>query len=350
MTRPSSSGDVRLGFVGTGAMAAQMACAAGLLQGVQVAAVLSRNGDRASSFCAAHAKAAKAVTQPTTFFEAVDAVYIATPLAHHKQYVQAAIDAGKSVLCEKPLTGSAQDTEHLLSQARSQGVLVMEAIWTLALPAYLALKSKVKVSDQVFLQFDFSYPLNARKGSHYFDQETGGVLLDRSVYGYAVAVDLLGPVVEQSVFLTRNTDGLDVSAEVLLKHETGARSLITLAFDRLGPNTLHVSTEHGLFSLGHGSLAAESLAHKPYPQLARLVDGPISPGLKDRLKSLSILRTLREHLPARRQVFSYGASSYAPILQEFLTALDQGRTQSAIVPHSLSQEVSQLTATARLQV
>lgn len=345
-----SSGDVRLGLVGTGAMAAQMARAAGLLQGVQVAAVLSRNSDRASAFCAAHATGARSITDPDLFFEAVDAVYIATPLAHHKQYVQSAIDAGKPVLCEKPLTGSTQDTEHLLSQARTQGVLVMEAIWTLALPAYLALKPRIKASDQVFLQFDFSYPLNASQGSHYFDLETGGVLLDRSVYGYAVAVDLLGEVVEQSVFVTRNTDGLDISAEIRLKHETGARSLITLAFDRLGPNILHVSTEDGLFSLGPSSLAVESLAYKRYPKFAPTADGPVSPGLKDRLKSLSVLRALRERLPARRQIFSYGASSYAPILREFVTALDQGRTQSAIVPHNLSQEVSRLTAAARLQV
>jgi predicted dehydrogenase len=349
VTTPANSNDVRLGLVGTGAMAAQMAQAAELLPRVGVSAVLSRSSDTAGSFCAAHAVGARASTDVAAFLDAVDAVYIATPLAHHMQYARAAIAAGKPVLCEKPLTGSVGETEALLAQARAQGVLAMEAIWTLALPAYLALKSRVEVSDATFLQFDFSYPLNAQEGSHYFDPETGGVLLDRSVYGYAVAVDLLGGVAEQSAFVTRRTDGLDVSAEIRLLHTSGARSLITLAFDRLGANALHVSTAQGLFSMGPSSLAMESLAFKPYPHLSPPTQIPSRPGLKDRLKSLPMLRKLRDRLPASRQTFSYGASSYAPILQEFLTALAQGRTQSALVPHPLSEEVCRLTAAARLQ-
>lgn len=331
-------------------MASEMAQAAALLPGVSVTAVLSRNGDRAAQFCARHAKAAKACSDPASFFEAVDAIYVATPAVQHGQCVSAAIDARKPVLCEKPLTGSAEETAALLAKARAKGVLVMEAIWTLALPAYRALKSRVDVSAQSFLQFDFSYPLNAAETSHYFDPETGGVLLDRSVYGYAVALDLLGGVTQQSAFVTRNAVGLDTSAELRLEHDTGARALITLAFDRIGSNALHVSTERGMFSLGPSSLVAETVAHKPYPEYVPLGEEPVARGMKDRLKSLFLLRALRYRLPERREIFSYGASCYGPILQEFLNAQVQGQTESEIVPHSLSESIARLTQSARIQV
>lgn len=349
MTGSPAQGVTRLGIVGTGAMASEMARASAALSDVRVAAVLSRTNERARTFCDMHAQGAESCSDLAAFLERVDAIYVATPAAHHGHYVDAAIDAGKSVLCEKPLTGSTGETERLLAKARAQGVLVMEAIWTLALPAYRALKSQVEASGQAVLQFDFSYPLNAGEGSHYFDPEAGGVLLDRAVYGYAAAIDLLGDVAHQSAFVTRNTDGLDISAELRLEHASGARSFITLAFDRIGPNALHVSTARGLLSLGPSSLAAETLAHKPYPHVALAGDGLSRPGLKDRLKALPLLRRLRYRMPERRQVFSYGVSSYAPVLQAFLTARSQNRPESAIVPHTLSEEIARLTEAARQQ-
>jgi predicted dehydrogenase len=66
----------------------------------------------------------------------VEGVYIATPHAFHGSAIRAALEAGKAVLCEKPLVTSAAVARPLVELARERGVLLMEALWTRFLPAY----------------------------------------------------------------------------------------------------------------------------------------------------------------------------------------------------------------------
>jgi dihydrodiol dehydrogenase / D-xylose 1-dehydrogenase (NADP) len=56
----------------------------------------------------------------------VDIVYVATPHALHLRNALDAIQAGKHVLCEKPMTINARDSEILIKAAREKGVFLME--------------------------------------------------------------------------------------------------------------------------------------------------------------------------------------------------------------------------------
>ena len=56
----------------------------------------------------------------------VDVVYVGTIHPHHMKAVLMMLEAGKPVLCEKPLTCSAADTETLIKAAREKGVFLME--------------------------------------------------------------------------------------------------------------------------------------------------------------------------------------------------------------------------------
>jgi predicted dehydrogenase len=57
----------------------------------------------------------------------VDAVYIGTPAALHREWAVAAIEAGKHVLCEKPFAANADDARRIAEAARAGEVVVMEA-------------------------------------------------------------------------------------------------------------------------------------------------------------------------------------------------------------------------------
>ncbi len=328
-------------------MAREMAQAVRSTPGVTVAAVLSRDAARSAQFCRIFANGATGLASLSDFLALVDAVYIATPPDQHGPFIRAAIAAAKPVLCEKPLTTSPEETRQILAAARDANVLVMEAIWTLALPAYRELLSTFRPRRGALLHFDFSYPVNARDGSHYLDGKTGGVLLDRGVYGYAIAIALMGEVLSQSVTLTRNEAGVDTSAELHLTHAEGARSLITLSFDRVGPNFLHASSPEGLITLGPTSLAAETLLRKPQPGPAKArLDSPRT-GLKASLKSRPFFRALKSRLARRGRFLGYGASAYQPILREFLNAIERRKPESGIVPHALSERIAVLVADAR---
>jgi predicted dehydrogenase len=58
----------------------------------------------------------------------VDIVYIGTPHVFHLQNALEAIEAGKHVLCEKPITMNAKDTRVLIEAARKKGVFLMEGM------------------------------------------------------------------------------------------------------------------------------------------------------------------------------------------------------------------------------
>jgi predicted dehydrogenase len=57
----------------------------------------------------------------------IDAVYVATPASLHREWTIAAIEAGKHVLCEKPLAANAEDAARIADAAADGDVVVMEA-------------------------------------------------------------------------------------------------------------------------------------------------------------------------------------------------------------------------------
>jgi predicted dehydrogenase len=91
-------------------------------------AVASRDTSAAESYAAANG-IARAITGYQTLIDDpdVDALYIALPNSLHAEWTVSALQAGKPVLCEKPLTGSLSDTQHVLDVARQTGTLLWEA-------------------------------------------------------------------------------------------------------------------------------------------------------------------------------------------------------------------------------
>lgn len=323
-------------------MAGLMAQAARHVPGLEVASVLSRSAARARDFAAGIG--AVGTDDADLFHAQIDAVYIATEAAHHEAAITAALAARTPVLCEKPLTPSAETTARLLDLSATTGVALMEGIWTLCLPAYRAVMDTIP-ERPCRLTFDFSHPLPDGAGAHYTDPATGGVLLDRAVYGLAPAISLLGPVASQTAKVHRDTRGCDRSAELLLTHERGGVSVITISFDHLGANRLDLAGPASTFMLGPPSLAAERLLR------ARTLTGPATSGgsgLKDRLKSAPVLRRIKQSLDAVRvPSLGYGRSQYAPMLAEFYRLVGSGQLETPLVPHDLSREIARLVAEAR---
>jgi len=59
----------------------------------------------------------------------VDAVYISLSNSQHLEWVTKSLEAGKHVLCEKPLGLNAKETEAMFATASRSGQLLVEAVW-----------------------------------------------------------------------------------------------------------------------------------------------------------------------------------------------------------------------------
>lgn len=98
------------------------------VDGVEIVAVAARDDDRARA-------AADRWGLGTWYgsYEAlladrdVDAVYVATPAAMHREWTLAALDAGKHVLVEKPMAANAADARIMLDASHESDLVVMEA-------------------------------------------------------------------------------------------------------------------------------------------------------------------------------------------------------------------------------
>ena len=120
---------VRWGILGTAGIARDSFLPALREAGGGVAvAVTSRDGDRAERWAAEHGVARgvegydRVVADPE-----VEAIYIPLPNGLHAEWTIAALEAGKAVLCEKPLCATPEETERVLAVARTAPQPLWEA-------------------------------------------------------------------------------------------------------------------------------------------------------------------------------------------------------------------------------
>jgi predicted dehydrogenase len=95
---------------------------------VVVAAVAARDVSRARAFAAKHDVARVHGSYETLIADpGLDAVYNSLPNGLHGRWTQAALAAGKDVLCEKPFTANAAEAREIAELAAKSGRVVMEA-------------------------------------------------------------------------------------------------------------------------------------------------------------------------------------------------------------------------------
>ena len=97
--------------------------------GVEVTAIASRTPKKAEDFAARHG-IQRAFGSYEALLEStdVDAVYIALPTGLHYEWAGRALEAGKHVLCEKPLAENAQQAQSLFQLAKQRGLVLVEAM------------------------------------------------------------------------------------------------------------------------------------------------------------------------------------------------------------------------------
>ncbi len=115
----------------------------------------------------------------------IDAVYIALPNNLHAHWTIQAAQAGKHVLCEKPLACSTQEVEAMLTACQQAGVQLMEASMYRFHPRIQHLKYMLdqgEIGQIRFLHSAFSFTLKDTQNYRYSPAFGGGALLDVGYY------------------------------------------------------------------------------------------------------------------------------------------------------------------------
>ncbi|MEO0543276.1 MAG: Gfo/Idh/MocA family oxidoreductase [Pseudomonadota bacterium] len=222
-------------IIGTGNIAGSMAEALAHVPGARRYAVASRKADKSQAFAAqwgfdrAYGNYGQVYADPD-----VDIVYVATPNALHKKNILGALAAGKHVLCEKPMTLSADDSQQCFDAAAQSGLVLMEALWSAFFPAMqkaIELVSSGKIGTPRYLDARFVSFRDPMSHPNLFDPALGGgASQDLGIYPVAAALLLAGPVQSSSAQVVMGATGVDEMVAMSLTHENDAVSQIAFGF------------------------------------------------------------------------------------------------------------------------
>ena len=177
---------LRFGIIGTAKIARRVVPGIAAADRCEVVAVGSRDAGTAQAFAGelgiprAHGSYEALLADPE-----VDAVYIPLPNHLHAPWAIRAAEAGKHVLCEKPLATTVADAERMARRAERAGVVLMEAFMYRHHPSWVALRELVAdgrigrlMSVQTWFSFYNDDPTNIRN----IPEAGGGALFDIGCY------------------------------------------------------------------------------------------------------------------------------------------------------------------------
>lgn len=160
-----------------------------------IVAIGSRDPERARVE-AAHFGAPKSGSYNDVFADPdVEAVYLPLPNALHLPWTKRAAEAGKHVLCEKPLACTAAEAEEMASACEKAGVVLMEAYMTPFHPRHVRTLALARtLGDLRFARTAFTFTASDPTRTNYrFDPEMGGgALLDVGIYCLAPLLTIAG--------------------------------------------------------------------------------------------------------------------------------------------------------------
>lgn len=349
---------IKFAIIGTGMMAGKMMEAFELLPDLKVIAVQGSSLERAKAFASRFGISRHyAALDPILDDDDIDAVYVANATENHFGTVMAALQKKKSVLCEKPISVSPEESRLIEDEAMRGNVLCMESMWTHCLPAYqqfFSLNQTLEFGRATQLYADFGYPVDPILQPRVFEKTDGsGVLLDRGVYPVALAIGLFGNV-KSVVAQVHYTDaGVDTHANLLLTHEDAQQTVLSVSFDVLLQNRALLSCTKGAISLEPPVIGSEKLVVHSFQSSNSLVSVP-SDGFKTyirrKLKQSSMLRRMNSMKSAgAAENFPFGANQYLPVLKHFVDLMRAGSKQSPLLPLSHSTEVLRVLDLAKKQ-
>ena len=180
----------------------------------------------------------------------IDAVYIATPHNYHMEYAKKCIEAKKHILCEKPFSYNFKTSEEVLKLAKENNIFIMEALWTLFLPAVNQAKRWIeedKIGKIKLITANFGFKSEKDSNSRLYNPNlAGGALLDVGIYTILFSnyvKDSFPTEIKASAeFTNTNVDESDI---INLKYDDGTLASLTCSISSDTDNTAIIYGEKG---------------------------------------------------------------------------------------------------------
>jgi len=261
---------VRWGVIGAGGIADRRTIPEGILpaENSELVAVMTPHLDRVNNVARKYGVDKCYTSERDIVKDAdVDAVYVASPVNAHARQAVLAAEAGKHILCEKPLALTIDECKKVVSSCRRNRVKLMVGF----MMRFHACHKKAKeIIDQGTIgkpvlgraQLTCWYPKIS--GSWRQDPRLGGggALMDMGIHCIDLMRMLIGEVAEVAAFTGRVIQNYHVedSSTVIMRHRNKAHSIVDNNFnipDAAAQNSLEIYGSAGCI-LGKGTIGQSS--------------------------------------------------------------------------------------------
>ncbi len=221
---------IRYGTIGTGFITDSFIKGAEKSGKMKLTAVYSRTQEKGKTLAATYGEDILLFTDLEELAKSslIDAIYIASPNSMHAPQAKLFLSHGKHVLVEKAAASNARELIETMNLAEEKGLVFMEAMKSLTMPAYLALKEnigrigKIRKYIGIYCQYSSRYDRHkAGEPVNTFQRKySNGSLMDIGIYCLYPLVDLFGnpeKIKAQATLLEEG--GVDGSGSILFQYK-----------------------------------------------------------------------------------------------------------------------------------
>jgi len=157
-----------------------------------------RDHDRGREYCTANNLENITLTNYRSLAEMadVDMIYCALPPAFHVDLVEAALSRGVHVLCEKPISMTAQEAQRMVAASKKSGAVLLEAFHYFFHPAFAQFQDSLTrgvIGKPLSARGHFTVAIANKPGQlRYIPELGGGALMDLGCYPLHMARQLFG--------------------------------------------------------------------------------------------------------------------------------------------------------------
>ena len=234
---------LKWGVLGAGSVAQRRAMPAiNRAKDAELHALLSRDAGRAKQLATEHGTRTYYTTvQDLLSDEALDAIYVSTPVYLHCEQVIQAAERGFHILCDKPMAMNTDECRRMIDACEANGVHLQICFLFRFHSCFQGIKNWVTegrlgqiVQGRVPFLKPFPIPSGAWRGNP--DQGGGGSLMDLGAHGVDLLRYIVGEVGQVSAFCNSTVHGYDVeeTGMIMMRFENGAQGFVDASFSAAG--------------------------------------------------------------------------------------------------------------------
>ncbi len=245
----------------------------------------------------------------------IDVVYVCPANSLHASWTIRAAEAGKHVLCEKPMAPTVAECHEMVAACQHHGVHLVEAFMYRYHPAWQKIRAIVDsgaLGELRLLHAHFSFNMPSGPNIRLQPELGGGAIQDVGCYCVNVARWFLGePNRVRGIALDRRGVGVDTHAAATLEFPSGALAQVSCSFDTTGFQSVEILGDRGRLELQPSFLITDQAS-------LRIVDAA-----GEHVEPVPVADSYTEEILAMARLIHEGIPSLTP-------GIDAVRTQAVI--------------------